>query len=56
MPAQKRLPVKNQTTRAMIPAGKTKRTILASTTIITIPMTTNRSNTARSPRNPSEGN
>ena len=54
-PAQKTLPVRNQTTRATMPAGKTNRIIFASTTIITIPMMTNRSSIARSPMFGNEG-
>ena len=54
-PAQKTLPVRNQTTRAIMPAGKTNRIIFASTTIITIPMMTNRSSIARSPMFGNEG-
>ena len=46
-PAQSKLPpVRNQTTRATMPAGKTNRIILATTTMITMPITTSKNNIA----------
>jgi len=55
MPANQMLPVRNQTTKAIIPAGKMNRIIFAITIIITIPIMTNRSSTRRSLIFPSEG-
>jgi hypothetical protein len=55
MPANQMLPVRNQTIKAIIPAGKTNRKIFAITMIITIPMTTNRNSIRRSPMFPSVG-
>lgn len=56
MPAQNRLPKRNQTTRATIAAGKTNRIILAMTTIMMMPMITSSNSRARSPKVPNEGN
>ena len=56
MPAQRRFPVRNQTTSAIMAAGKMNRRIFAISMIITIPMITKRSSNARSPSVPSEGN
>lgn len=55
IPANQMLPVRNQTTKAIIPAGKMNRIIFAINMIITIPTITKRSNSTMSPRLPSEG-
>ncbi len=46
------LPVRNQTTKAMIAAGSTKSKILASTMIMTSPIIRSKINTATSMRGP----
>ena len=47
-PAQNKLPVRNHTTSAMMPAGKMNRSTLATSMIITIPMISSRNSSARS--------
>jgi hypothetical protein len=47
-PAQKRLPVRNQTTMAMIAAGRMKSKILTTKIMIMMPMTSNSKSSANS--------
>ena len=51
-PAQNMLPVRNQTTMAMIAAGSTNSKILASTMIMTSPIIRSKTKTATSMRGP----
>jgi hypothetical protein len=57
IPAKNRLyPVRNQTTKAIIAAGRMNRIILAITIIITMPMMTSRNSKTKSVRLPNVGN
>jgi len=47
-PAQKRLPVRNQTTMAMMVAGRMKSKILTTKIMIMMPMTSNSKSSANS--------
>ncbi len=47
-PAQKKLPVRNHTTIAIMPAGSMNRKILAMITIMTMPITSSRTSNKRS--------
>jgi len=55
-PAQNTLPVRNQTTNAIMPAGKMNRKTLARTMIITRPITRSRSKKAMSINGPKTTN
>jgi len=55
-PAQKTLPVRNQTTKAMMPAGKMKRNTFASSMIIIRPITRSKSKKATSISGPKTTN
>lgn len=54
-PAQNQLPVRNQTTTAIMTAGRKKRSILAITMIMMTPMSRRSSSAITSKRNPKLG-